>query len=65
MGQRPAVPGVGPPCRRFVAATDDGLAEGWQMADHLNLSHRTVERVIRQVAVQYVKHTAWKDRDEM
>ena len=65
MGQRPALLGVGPPCRRFVAATDDGLDAGWQMADHLNLSHRTVERVIRQAAVMYGRLTAWTDRNEM
>jgi len=31
------------------------------MADQLNLSHHTVERVIRQAAVQYGKLTAWRD----
>ena len=32
-----------------------------QIADHHHLSHRAVERAIRQAAVLYGKSTAWRD----
>ena len=65
MGLRSPVPGVGPLCRRIVAEIDDGLDAGWQIVGRLKSSHRTVERVIRQVAVLCRRLTAWNDGGEM